>query len=311
MSEFKRGLTDDFVCKLNDLYGQEKSWWKELVDDPDTFVAIRDNYVNVYYQGASLALVQPSGSGVAARVHYKYLLDPEPWRDDEYVRVGKDGEVDWGRLGRESFPMDRINVRALKAAAENYAGEEKTGVHEIIRANHNILDVEIAIGQRGTAAKAPSAPRIDFAALHVSEAGPEVVFYEAKTFANHKALRARGAGKPEVISQIRTYEQLLKDNRSSIEKSYEHVCRNLRALSGIRERNRKRYEMLENVAGKPLTIDEEPKLVVFGFDNDQRVGKTWEPHRKKLEDKLSCERVLLKGDSKDFRNGISSRSAAR
>ena len=303
MSEFKRGLTDDFVCKLNDLYGQEKNWWKELVDDPDTFVAIRENYVNVYYRGASLALVQPSGSGVAATVHYKYLLNPDP-QGSAYVRAGEDGEIDWGQLGQKSFLMDRVEVRALKAAAENYSGEEKTGVHEIIHANHNILDVEVAIGQPGTPANAPSAPRIDFAALHVSEAGGQVVFYEAKTFANHEALRT-SKDTPEVVGQIMQYEGLLRDNRCSITESYERVCSNLRALDGVRDRY---DEVLPRIEGMPLTIDEKPRLVVFGFDNDQRVGGVWRPHRRKLEEKLGPERVLLKGDSKDFSNGISSRA---
>ena len=48
---FKRGLDCQFVSRLNALY-EVKSLWRELVARNDTFVAIRDNYVNVYHSGA-------------------------------------------------------------------------------------------------------------------------------------------------------------------------------------------------------------------------------------------------------------------
>lgn len=54
----------------------------------------------------------------------------------------------------------------------------------------------------------------------------------------------------------------------------------------------------------PLTVNRDVRLVVFGFDSDQRNGPAWTPHRKKLEGLLPG-RLLLKGDAEDFTKGIS------
>ena len=45
---------------------------------------------------------------------------------------------------------------------------------------------------------------------------------------------------------------------------------------------------------------------MFGFDQDQKKGTVWKRHRAKLLEILGTERVLLKGNSKEFRSGISS-----
>ncbi|MYB37233.1 MAG: hypothetical protein F4Y26_07590 [Gammaproteobacteria bacterium] len=291
MSEFKRGLKDDFVSKLNELYG-EGTWWKEMVNDADTFVAIRDNYVNVYYRGASLARVEPSADGVKAHVHYKYLLDPAPWRDDEYVRVDKEGEIDWGRLGQKSFPADSIDVRALKAVAGNYAGEEKTGVHKIaVIPDNAVVDVEIAISD-GSRAR-----RVDIAALVYAGDVVEVRFFEAKAFSNSE-LRAKGI--PDVVEQIEAYGKLLNENRDEVVRSYRTVCDNLANLKGL-YLSGPRQALINAVvhAEKPLVLDEEPWLVVFGFDDDQRRGRL-ERELKKLGE-VHKLKAVARGDAKNVR----------
>ncbi len=53
-----------------------------------------------------------------------------------------------------------------------------------------------------------------------------------------------------------------------------------------------------------LVVDETPRLIVFGFDEDQKNGKNWKPHREKLRDAIG-NRLLLRGSSKEFRKGIS------
>ncbi len=53
MANFKRGLDDEFVDRLNEVY-RARGWWHSLVNDRDLFIAIRDNYLNVYYRGGSV-----------------------------------------------------------------------------------------------------------------------------------------------------------------------------------------------------------------------------------------------------------------
>lgn len=297
---FSRGLDDDFVTALNREYGED-GWWRKLVDDKETFVAIRDNRVNVYYCGCSLAEVWMESGKVVGRTHYKYLLRPSA--DAPFVRF-EDGVYRLLGDASELFVESPADVGSLKQASKPFAGEEKTGIQGIIKANPNILDVEIAFGMRRTSTTGPAAPRIDFAALQTWESGLQVVFYEAKRFGNRGELRAEKDMIP-VVSQIQTYEELLKANRTKIETSYRRVCCNLRRLDGVRERHPDRHRMLRSMAGKTLVIEERPRLVVFGFDNDQKFGKAWEPHRDALVAALGEERVLLKGTTTEFRTGIS------
>ena len=99
---------------------------------------------------------------------------------------------------------------------------------------------------------------------------------------------------------------LLKQNRKMVAESYGRICRNFVCLRGMSERHPKRHAMLERIKDKRLSINENPRLVVFGFDDAQKKGKDWKPHRQKLDQTLGRERVLLKGKSKKFRRGISS-----
>jgi hypothetical protein len=54
-----------------------------------------------------------------------------------------------------------------------------------------------------------------------------------------------------------------------------------------------------------LAVDPRVRLVVFGYDADQRDGKVWEEHKKKISDELSKKGLLSRGDPKGFVAGIS------
>src|SRR4051794_13606287 len=51
VSDFRHGLSDRTVAALNRFYDAPGSWWRALADDPGLVVAIRDEYLNVYYKG--------------------------------------------------------------------------------------------------------------------------------------------------------------------------------------------------------------------------------------------------------------------
>ena len=65
-----------------------------------------------------------------------------------------------------------------------------------------------------------------------------------------------------VIEQIDRYRGLLEQHRESIEESYGRVFENLFALKGVPERQPERHPS--------LVVEEDPGLVVFGFDGDQK-----------------------------------------
>ena len=281
MGTFNRGLDDAFVEALNEQYKAE-NWWKQFIDDDDLFLAVRDDAVHVYYRGCRLIEVGWRNEKIVANTHYKYLLRSS--MEKEYVEV-VDGTP---RIGDASaYFASRLSVADLKAAATVYAGDEKTGVHEILRRNKHILDVEIAISAGG------KAPRIDFAALQQGEASTHIVFYEAKHFGNDELRSIEW--KVPVVEQIDRYRGLLEQHRASIEDSYRRVAENLCALEGVPP---ERHGLLKR--NGRFVIEEDPRLVVFGFDGDQKSGRYWGPHKEKLE-KCLKERLLLYGDPKDVR----------
>ncbi|MFZ2630201.1 MAG: hypothetical protein WA081_04100 [Desulfosalsimonadaceae bacterium] len=46
MSNFSRGISDQFIAALKKEY-DNGGWWRKIVDDKDLFVAIRNGYINL------------------------------------------------------------------------------------------------------------------------------------------------------------------------------------------------------------------------------------------------------------------------
>ncbi len=297
MARFRKGLSDKFIARLNKEYDQG-GWWKRIVSDRDLYLGIRDKSLNLYYKGNSVLRLRLAGEALKAEVHYKYLLHPEA--KPTYIEF-TDGRRT-GTLGDELF-LGELDPAFLKRASTWYALEEKQEVHEILRSNQNIVDVEIALAGTLEGSERQSAKRIDFAALQQRDNGLQLVFFEAKDFANLD-LRARGAATPRVVQQIKRYEGLLRDHQTDIEKAYRVVCENLCDLDGVRKEVKSLAGRV--VSGTPFSVNLFPRLVIFGFDDDQKNGKVWRDHRAKLEDStrgLGADRVLLRGTAKDFWGG--------
>ena len=127
MSQFKKGISQQFVDRLNAEY-KAGGWWKSIADDRDLFVAIRKDYLNVYLNGNSLLKLWQDGDQLVGETHYKYLLTPEMARP--YVKVvGGKAAIDEAAA---LFNGDLSDMAALKRAANVYSGDEKKGVHQIV-----------------------------------------------------------------------------------------------------------------------------------------------------------------------------------
>ena len=294
MSQFQRGISAKFVERLNAEY-RKGGWWQTIADDRDLFIAIRKDYINVYLNGSSLLKLWLEGDELVGETHYKYLLVPEARRP--YVKV-VGGQV-LIESHADLFQSDLSNLQALKRAADAYSGGEKSGVHQIVIGNPNVIDVEIAFGTENEGKGCITANRIDFAALRQQPEGVEVIFYEAKQFSN-KELSAWGADVP-VLQQLRRYESFLRSEKLALIDSYRTVCENLINLDGVRERYAPMQKAMRELPN--FGIQSEVRLVVFGFDNDQKNGANWSGHRDKLKFALG-DKLLLKGEAKDFTNGI-------
>jgi hypothetical protein len=298
---FDRGINNtNFLDAL-------KAWLPKsgIVGDRDLFIAMRKRTVNVYYQGCSLFEISYSGE-IQLKTHFKYLIRPRLPSGKSYVTWKNDRP----NLGNAAdFFIDSFDIDALKRASWRYAEDEKVGIHNIIKCNTNVIDVEITLPQDGKAPEVTedgngksrrTADRIDFAAIQERDGTPFIVFFEAKRFEN-KELRAKDR-KPLVLEQIKGYEDYINKHLSEFKDSYQVVCKNLVALNAGRGN-----DLVRRVAQNPeqLRVDPAVRLVVFDFDEDQRDDKVWADHRQVLLDYLGEERLLLRGRTNTFTYGIS------
>ncbi|MFZ0964280.1 MAG: hypothetical protein WAO35_25735 [Terriglobia bacterium] len=309
MEILRRGLPDDLVDALRDAY-QKDDWWTHIVNDPEVFVAPRKSCVCVYYRGNCLLRLAIRDGKLIGSVHYKYLLKPELkptyWNAEE----GQIKQPD----GIDPFISDFSDLDLVKRASRPYALEEKQGVSEIIRANPNIIDVEIALGDSGdltdegdepapaiNGPKARHNSRVDFVAVQDGGKTLKLVFFEAKHFGNLE-LRA-STGEPRVVKQIERYANLLKKHEQEVIYAYRRHCADMLKSDCIPKDSERRKFLSKVTVDAAVELDSNPRLVVFGFDADEKAGPGWKPHKDKLG-KLLDGRVFLRGNAKGLVRGV-------
>ena len=206
MGKFVRGLSPDFIYALEQL-AKKESWWKDVLADKQLIIGIRKEELDVYWRGQSIFNVDFKGGRINVTTHIKYLLDPDlsdqaPLKDDGTF---PDSFKTIPILSRYEGPS---TLKKLKKAADLFSGEEKQGVHAIVLSNENVIDVEIRLDAKDLDTDRDG-PRLDIAAFEQKPEGIELVFWEAKLFAN-KELRARDPWGPKVLKQIEEYKKVIK-----------------------------------------------------------------------------------------------------
>jgi hypothetical protein len=287
---FRRGLSDNFMAALAEL-AKKPGWWQDVLADASLIIGIRDECFDVYWNGQSLFNADFQGGRVNVNTHVKYLLDPD--RSDR-VALHENGtfhEVLTPMLARYASGT----LSKLKKAADLFSGIEKQGVHAIAQANENIIDVEIRLDAKDLDMERDQ-PRIDIAAFEQRPDGVELVFWEAKLFAN-KELRASKTA--PVVRQIKEYKQVVQVRQTEVLSSYCRVARNLVAVAEMSGGVRKVGPTIRTVAdGEKLRMSSPANvgLVIFGFDSDQRaVGGIGHKHFEKLKDELGAKSVRACG----------------
>lgn len=75
-ANFKRGITNPkFLEILNKLKQDSGTFWYKILNDNRFFVAIRDNYLNVYFYGQSVAEItyDTFNGTLKYKTHKKYI----------------------------------------------------------------------------------------------------------------------------------------------------------------------------------------------------------------------------------------------
>jgi hypothetical protein len=296
MCEFKRGLSEDFIAALAEL-AKRPGWWQDVLADDSLMIGIRDEEFDVYWHGQSIFHADFKDRRVNVNTHVKYLLDPVL---DKRVGLKEDGKFDVEKLTPMLGSYTSATLSKLKKAADLFSGLEKQGVHAIVKANENIVDVEITLDAIGLDTKRRH-PRMDIAAFEQRPEGVKLVFWEAKLFINPE-VRAQGLASPKVVGQIEEYKKVLRERPTGVTSSYERVAKNLVQIAEMSGGVRKVGPAIRTVADgeKKLTMDSPANvgLVIFGFDDDQKAeGGIGHMHFEKLKRELSSKSVRACGNA--------------
>lgn len=294
MCEFKRGLSGDFIEALAEL-AKKPGWWQDVLADASLMIGIRDEEFDVYWHGQSIFHADFKDRRVNVNTHVKYLLDPVL---NKRVDLKEDGKFDVKKLTPMLGSYTSATLGKLKKAADLFSGMEKQGVHAIVKANENIVDVEITLDAASLDTKRRH-PRMDIAAFEQRPDGVELVFWEAKLFINPE-VRAQGLASPKVVGQIEEYKKVLQAREPGVISSYLRVAKNLIAITEMSGGVRKVGSAIRNVAEgeKKLTMDSPANvgLVIFGFDDDQKAeGGIGHKHFEKLKKELGSKSVRTCG----------------
>jgi hypothetical protein len=300
MGEFKRGIKNkQFLAALEKL-AAEKNWWRDVLVDASLIIAVRDEYLNVYWQGQSIFKVSFKNGEVVASTHPKYLLNP----DISGQVLLLDGLFDLKTIEATILTREYehgTTIAKLKRAAALYSGREKEGVHAIAIANPSLVDVEIAMSANGLAGIG-KLPRIDMAAFEPAGQGINLVFWEAKTFSNPEV--KSGA----VVSQIAKYQKAIAAIQPQIEDSYQCVASNLVAISEMSGGKRPVSDSIHQVAlskAQLMISESNVGLIVYGFDADQRNNRGNALREKLTSDlakqRIEASRVKFKGDPRGLK----------
>jgi hypothetical protein len=181
-------------------------------------LAIRNDYLNFYRLGQSVARVYCGSGELVADVHYKYVLGARSgYSGPLYLRLTAKGVFSQRELVATYEGLSTLR-NWIANAEKKHAGVEKSIVDKLVEKNEHVIDLEMALPAW---ARRKSAVRMDLVAIE----NGTVVFWEAKTV-NDGRIRCNAeflADKfPHVMEQLSHYRVFLEDDRhvKQVERAY-------------------------------------------------------------------------------------------
>ena len=255
------------------------SWWVRFKNDSSLYIEIRkDNQVNVYFEGGSVARIHYCSKHKQLQVftHHKYLNLPAPSKSNAYIECS--GIIDESmETDSEILVCDKIIERVKKCYSQKHAingivdkekwSEKFIQGTLITHSSEFHLDSEFAYNDSETS------NRIDL----VRCSDGMVTFVELKRMGDNRMLHETDAT-PEVVYQMKRYKQFIEKYSSQLLEYYQKLY------------DIKKILELPVPESRPVCINPIPELLIFDCWEKNTKGR--DEHRRRL-----CE-ILQKEDVK-------------
>ena len=245
-------------------------WWKQFKEDTSLYIEVRkDNQVNVYFEGGSIARIHYCSKNRKLQVfiHHKYLGIPKPANNNPYVEYSD-------KIGScLNDVLDRVKtVYSQKGSIDGVVPKEKWSEKYIqgtliVQSRQYHLDSEFAYNDSETN------NRIDL----VRCSDGMVTFVELKRMGDNRMLHETDAT-PEVVYQMNRYKQFIEKYSSQLLEYYQKLY------------DIKKLLELPVPESRPVCINPIPELLIFDCWEKNTKGR--DEHRRRL-----CE-IMLKEDVK-------------
>ena len=248
---------------------KEPGWWKRFKEDPSLYIEIRkDNQVNVYFQGGSVARIHYCSKKGQLQVftHHKYLGEPAPSKGSLYKecseQIGNCLEEVLERVKKEYSQKHQVGGVVPK---EKWSEKYIQGTL-IIQSRHCHLDSEFAYidGETNN--------RIDWVRCD----NGNVTFVELKRMDDGRMLHETDAT-PEVVFQMNRYKQFIEKYKPQLLLYYQKLYEIKKSLG------------LPVPDFKPASINETPELLIFDRWEKNTIDR--DKHRNRLREILEKEQI--------------------
>lgn len=254
------------------------SWWAKFKNDSSLYIEIRkDNQVNVYFEGGSVARIHYCSKHKKLQVftHHKYLNLPAPSKSNAYIECS--GIIDEPKeTNSEILVCDKVIERVKTCYSQKHAingivdkekWSEKFIQGTLITQSSDFhLDSEFAYND------ATDKNRID---LIRCDKGV-ITFVELKRIADGRMLHKTDES-PEIVDQMNRYKDFI--TKYSVELlAYYQKLYDVKAELGL---------PVPQI--RPSSINPEPHLLIFDNWTKETTGR--KIHRERLIDILNREKI--------------------
>lgn len=254
------------------------SWWAKFKNDSSLYIEIRkDNQVNVYFEGGSVARIHYCSKHKKLQVftHHKYLNLPAPSKSNAYIECS--GIIDEPKeTNSEILVCDKVIERVKTCYSQKHAingivdkekWSEKFIQGTLITQSSDFhLDSEFAYND------ATDKNRID---LIRCDKGV-ITFVELKRIADDRMLHKTDES-PEIVDQMNRYKDFI--TKYSVELlAYYQKLYDVKAELGL---------PVPQI--RPSSINPEPHLLIFDNWTKETTGR--KIHRERLIDILNREKI--------------------